>query len=197
MCGFLVPEGVFTRTGEASSKVRVVLDVVHPVDHGRSGRSSQHGGVAWSPRRKQRGYGQETGGVEHSDNLFYNVEVVLGDVHPDIERCGEGGSELFAGDRREVSVRLDQGLPEQVDCQLQRSLCGCRGPSSALWSGEGENEEPAMMGSQDRGMGGGGRGGNTSQSASDGPAPGRRSSLAGPRPFRESCCTTRATSCAL
>ena len=48
--------------------------------------------------------------MKHANDLFDNVEVVLCDVHPDIERGGEGGAELFSRDRREVGVRFDEDL---------------------------------------------------------------------------------------
>lgn len=55
-------------------------------------------------------HSQEACGVKHADDFLDNVEVVLCDVHPDIERGGEGGAELFSRDRREIGVRFDEDL---------------------------------------------------------------------------------------
>lgn len=83
----------------------IVFDVVHPGTAIRTGSAESRVGPEVTGRDPQ-----EACGVEHADDFLDNVEVVLGDVHPDIERGGEGGAELFSRDRREVGVRFDEDL---------------------------------------------------------------------------------------
>jgi hypothetical protein len=53
---------------------------------------------------------QEARSVKHADDFLDNVEVVLCDMHPDVERGGEGGAELLPWNRRKVGVRFDEDL---------------------------------------------------------------------------------------
>lgn len=62
--------------------------------------------------------------MEHADDFFHNVEVILGDVHPDVESGSESRSELFAGDRGEVRVRFDQDLQGSVSVRVSECISG-------------------------------------------------------------------------